>query len=110
MFYFQRPDGAIWEGRWAKKHNTDPDAENEKWFFREVISAGTAAMKTPIAAVMYPDNDIHVFYLNPNMVVHDIEIKEEAVKPGKFAALKITMDEGCFMTAGALNWNAASIG
>ncbi|KAK6512509.1 hypothetical protein TWF481_001393 [Arthrobotrys musiformis] len=110
MLYFQRPSGAIWEGRWAKKHNTTPTASDETWFFREVVAAEDVASKSPIAAVMFPDDDIRVFYVNPQMVIHDIRIKEDAVIPGEFGALKIKLEEDCFMTAGALNWNAASVG
>ncbi|KAK6507978.1 hypothetical protein TWF481_006398 [Arthrobotrys musiformis] len=84
--YLQQHTGEILEGTWWK--------HAQQWSFKQIMDSGVAAVPTPLAATMYPDDTVRLFFLDEDRVVQEFEIVNGEASIGSFCTVNASLPEG----------------
>ncbi|KAK6526117.1 hypothetical protein TWF281_011154 [Arthrobotrys megalospora] len=95
--YLQLHTGQVLEGTWRKA--------TEQWRFKELMPAGVALVGTPLTAVMYPDDTIRLFFLDPERIIQEFEIVKGEASIGSFCTVKASLHEGAGLACAPQNWS-----
>ncbi|KAF3170559.1 hypothetical protein TWF225_004204 [Orbilia oligospora] len=89
--YLQQHTGEILEGTWYK--------HAQQWVFKQIMDAGVAALPTPLAAAMSPDDHIRLFFVDDEMVIQEFEIVNGEASIGSFCTVNAKLPEVAGLSA-----------
>ncbi|KAK6337182.1 hypothetical protein TWF718_009965 [Orbilia javanica] len=88
--YLQQHTGEILEGTWYK--------HAQQWVFKQIMDAGVAALPTPLAATMYPDDHVRLFFVDDEMTIQEFEILNGEASIGSFCTANAQLPVGAGMS------------
>ncbi|KAF3926908.1 hypothetical protein ABW20_dc0105518 [Dactylellina cionopaga] len=78
--------------------------KTDEWTFEDIVPANETVLRTPLAAVMYPDDHTRLFYLNPYRVVQELKIDKSVRSHGDFHSVNAQINEGCYISTVPQRW------